>query len=106
MEILLSLRLVPCQMTEIKTNKSNLSQGAPSLPYEISFGESSLSCGELGHRKWAGNKRGVKTEKGMVESVEWIEKGWWENRLREAALFLVSTIYTSIRNNDGCHRME
>lgn len=29
-----------------------------------------------------------------------------ENSLREAALFLVSTIYTSIRNNDGCHRTE
>jgi len=29
-----------------------------------------------------------------------------ENRLREAALFLVPTIYTSIRNNDGCRRME
>lgn len=28
------------------------------------------------------------------------------NSLREAALFLVSTIYTSIRNNDGCHRTE
>lgn len=29
-----------------------------------------------------------------------------ESRLREAALFLVSAIYTSIRNNDGCHRTE
>jgi len=32
--------------------------------------------------------------------------GTVENRLREAALFLVPTIYTSIRNNDGCRRME
>lgn len=28
------------------------------------------------------------------------------NGLGEAALFLVPTIYTSIRNNDGCHRTE
>lgn len=28
------------------------------------------------------------------------------NNHGEAALFLVSTIYTSIRNNDGCHRTE
>lgn len=29
-----------------------------------------------------------------------------ENRFGEAALFLVLTIYTSIRNNDCCHRTE
>jgi len=96
-------------MGEIKTNKGHCDRGVSSLPYEISFGESSLSHFELGNRKRAEKiyiYYIVKRGKVLWNTRERRRAGTVENRLREAALFLVSTIYTSIQNNDGCRRME
>lgn len=96
-------------MGEIKTNKGHCDRGVSSPPYEISFGESSLSRGKLGNRKRAGNiylYDIARWKKVLCNSRERRRVGTVENRLREAALFLVPTIYTSIRNNDGCRRME
>lgn len=96
-------------MGEIKTNKGHCDRGVSSPPYEISFGESCLSRRELGNRKRVGNiyiYDIVRRRKVLWNIRERRRVGTVENRLREAALFLVPTIYTSIRNNDGCRRME